>query len=699
MDNVLKNNSGEGQDMTFLRVIKKEEQPELFSFDESIPHHWNELFQETYRNFLDCSIYRQFVSDVKRFEKHKESGGLISKDIKTTRNLTEYLFRTQLSPLGLENLKCVGNAFYYFNGKFWEVISEEEKLHPMLFDINSKTYLKFSFSKKEKRFVFTKDYYYLNENYKEQRKNFLINLKGVFQQYNLCDDNFFNKDNLPIGFNALDGFARLQKDGTFKMEVRSPEQRMRKCFSFNVKPLLKKSSRLFEAGSFFYESLFGKVVERFTESCPKEKIKKISLLSEVFACAVSGISTKLAQPKAIFLHGQANSGKSVFIEVLRKFVGASQVSAVAPKMLSADYEKIKLKDKYLNICHDIGNEPLDGAEFKRIIAGEIITGREPYKPPQSFHSIALHVFAGNTLPGSIKGGTGVDSGVARRVMILPMDNPFTGQKNPFLPTEIVEKEEEILVLFALFGLQSLACNGWEFTELEESKIKTKNWGEDADDVRYFFHHLPQQKDSFTTTETLFKAFQEMQSSLNGNANKFSFKSFSVRIAECLKSSPLIKSEKKRVNGIPKNGYTGIKIDLKVIEDRFGKESFKTSIDWFSDPEPDHAEAEKESEREKNSSVDESNVDESNSLPEQDIFSRFATDCCVHEQSSDSAVQTGSSMVQFFERWQWWVYNKVPYMEKKNLSEQYNTLNAFQDMAIPYLEAQHKQGQNLQLKEM
>lgn len=666
-------------------IVRLKTSFQSYQVSQDIPAYWNDVFKRTYRQYqVDQGVYDEFAILVKEYEEHKRAGGLVASDVETTYRLAQHAFRNTLNKHGKDRLKVVGKSFYRFNGAFWEELQEEEYLHTLLLKYDRQTYLHLTVSKRDKKFILHHLEYSLKERLYEQKKEFVKSLVDVFRIQRLVDNGFFNKEKLPLGLNAKDYFVKVKPNGDFVLEKHAPEQRQRKVLDFNIKPLIGEIPAFLDNHSSFFASRLGQLLTRVSPENPLDRKIKLNLFAEIFGCALAGLGTKLAQPKAFFLYGKGNSGKSVFIDVLKGFIGTSHVSSVSPKELNGEYNRIKTKDKYLNFSHDISSAPLEGDEFKRLVTGENVTGRDIYKEPESFDPIALHVFAGNVLPSSVKGGTGVDSGIARRMCVVNMDNPIsTNHIDHSLREKILKEEQGVLSMFALYGLRSLAKNNWQYTSFKESEEATTAWANEADDVRYFFERLPKDAGSFTKTEDIFLAFKEMQEKLSGKSTKFGYKSFSHRFADIIKQNQkgALKKTQKKIDGKKYNGYTGIAIHMEHLEDKFGKESFKTNIDWFSDLEAEQDE----------------HVEIENT--EQEIFSRFATDCCVQEQYSDSEVETGSSMVQFFERWQWWIYNKVPYMEKKTLSEQYNTLNAFQSMAIPYLEAQHKQGHHLQLKEM
>ncbi len=155
--------------------------------------------------------------------------------------------------------------------------------------------------------------------------------------------------------------------------------------------------------------------------------------------------------KALFLHGEGDSGKSVPLKLMRKFVGEEFACSLGVEEMDDPVKRAVIKHKRLNILTELSSDAMirDGG-FKTMVSTEEPLLLNPkYEAPHTYVPIAKHVIAGNNLPQVN------DRSAATFNRILPI--PFTrifGEK---------EQDESLFAKLttpaAMSGLLNLAIEG------------------------------------------------------------------------------------------------------------------------------------------------------------------------------------------------------------------------------------------------
>ena len=171
---------------------------------------------------------------------------------------------------------------------------------------------------------------------------------------------------------------------------------------------------------------------------------------EFAGAIVSGCSTKIGSPQALFLIGAtAGEGKSQVLEALMSLVPADAARAIAPRELRQENRRIRLQGAMLNTCAEISASAIPADEFKKAITGDWISGKALYKNPVEFHPTAAHVYSSNGMP---RFDGGIDSGTARRLACLLFERSVPQeQRTPGIGRRIAEEESDALLLFAIRG--------------------------------------------------------------------------------------------------------------------------------------------------------------------------------------------------------------------------------------------------------
>jgi P4 family phage/plasmid primase-like protien len=156
------------------------------------------------------------------------------------------------------------------------------------------------------------------------------------------------------------------------------------------------------------------------------------------------------------------------------------VKTIPPSDFSDDRKIIQLVGAQVNAVDELGSaRAISSEDFKNLITGEPIVGRDVFKSAVQFRSRAQHVFATNHLPSF---GGGFDRGVQRRLLVLTFNRSIpTSEKIANLAQRILSEEGDALLALAVEGAARLIKQK-RFTEPPSSREALREWIYGADPV-------------------------------------------------------------------------------------------------------------------------------------------------------------------------------------------------------------------------
>ena len=136
--------------------------------------------------------------------------------------------------------------------------------------------------------------------------------------------------------------------------------------------------------------------------------------------------------KVFCLTGSGGNGKSKYLEILRQLFGEPNVTHITPRGLLDKFQRIYLKDSFLNIAGEIKSDLQDSEEYIKLIAsGEPMSACYKSQDYLSFLSRAKLVFAMN---GQLTSSDTSD-GLTRRLVIVDFVVSFVDFPDPNNPYE------------------------------------------------------------------------------------------------------------------------------------------------------------------------------------------------------------------------------------------------------------------------
>ena len=160
--------------------------------------------------------------------------------------------------------------------------------------------------------------------------------------------------------------------------------------------------------------------------------------------------------KSFILLGNGRNGKSMFLEMIRKWLGEDNCSSLALEDLSEKFRTAEIVGKVINIGDDSGHNLLQNtAIFKKLVTGDSITIERKNQHPFKYRNKAKMIFAANSLPPT----TDKSDGFFRRCIIIPF-NAIYHETDPDydenkLDKLITKNAKNYLLLLGITGLKSL----------------------------------------------------------------------------------------------------------------------------------------------------------------------------------------------------------------------------------------------------
>lgn len=163
--------------------------------------------------------------------------------------------------------------------------------------------------------------------------------------------------------------------------------------------------------------------------------------------------------KSFILLGNGRNGKSMFLDMIRSWLGDDNCSSLALEDVNEKFKTAELVGKMINIGDDSGHNLLQNTStFKKLVTGDSITVERKNQNPFKFENKAKLIFAANSLPPT----TDRSEGFFRRCIIIPFNAHYKETDENYDPNMIdkitTESAKSYLFLLAIQGLKSLLEN-------------------------------------------------------------------------------------------------------------------------------------------------------------------------------------------------------------------------------------------------
>jgi P4 family phage/plasmid primase-like protien len=364
----------------------------------------------------------------------------------------------------------------------------------------------------------------------------MTDYKGVAQHAMTLasDDSFFEK--APLGVACPDGFIQIAGD-TVTVEAIAPEHRQRVLMSDS--PRVGPMPR-FEG--FLHETFASKEVG--------EEEQQVRLVKELAGAILLGIAPRY-QKAFLFYDPFGRAGKGTLMDILRQLVPPQFRSAVSPFQWGQEYYLVRLAGKRLNIVGELTDDrPIPAADFKTILGGDTVTGRNPTQRPVDFKNSAAHIFMSNYMINTKDHG---EAFFARwKCVEFPNSRLVTGQPlDPMLAERIVATEMPAIMAWALEGgRQVLRNNGYSPSTVHDRLMAA--WRRSTNSVEEFIHEACERGEGFRVRRASF--YQAYKAWCSENGRRAFSKS---RVLDLLKHNVPLRITHATLDGIEL--FRGVKV--------------------------------------------------------------------------------------------------------------------------------------------
>lgn len=259
----------------------------------------------------------------------------------------------------------------------------------------------------------------------------------------------------------------------------------------------------------------------------------------------------------IVLMGLGDTGKSVWGDLAASFFAPEAVGSVDIFRLGDRFSLSTLVHKRVNISMDLSDAALTEqamAIIKQLTGQDLVQVEEKYKLPYSAKIGCKLIFGTNHQLRT----NSWDRAFWKRVLYLPFNYPVPHHlQNPNL-RNLLRQEKPGIFWKALEAYRQLVSRGFVFSgdDIYDFPVVHQTGEQTVDideDIKQFASiHCQEQADSFVTSEELYQAFCQ---SLNHSC-PLTKQAFSMRFKVLF---PQYSNKKKRIDGIPRNGYCGINL--------------------------------------------------------------------------------------------------------------------------------------------
>lgn len=175
--------------------------------------------------------------------------------------------------------------------------------------------------------------------------------------------------------------------------------------------------------------------------------------------------------KSFILLGNGRNGKSMFLDMIREWLGDDNCSSLALEDLSEKFRTAELVGKMVNIGDDSGHNLLQNtATFKKLVTGDSITIERKNQNPFKYKNTAKMIFAANSLPPT----TDKSEGFFRRCIVIPFNAVYKETDENYDPNMLdkltTDSAKSYLLLLAIQGLHSISENKKFYVPVKSKSI-------------------------------------------------------------------------------------------------------------------------------------------------------------------------------------------------------------------------------------
>lgn len=199
----------------------------------------------------------------------------------------------------------------------------------------------------------------------------------------------------------------------------------------------------------------------------------IALLQEAFGYS---LTTHTLHEKMFWLHGQAATGKSTILRVLKALLGSAAQEIGLHELQHNTYQLAEIGDKRVITCSEAASGSyLADAYLKQMVSGEEIVARQIYRQPERIKPIAKVWWAMNEIPQNLDRS----NAIYRRLLLIPFRRTIPKEQRDIHLSQKLHEELSGILNWAIEGLKRLNDNG-TFTDAAQVEQSVQDYQKDND---------------------------------------------------------------------------------------------------------------------------------------------------------------------------------------------------------------------------
>ncbi|MDU1936419.1 MAG: phage/plasmid primase, P4 family [Clostridium sp.] len=187
------------------------------------------------------------------------------------------------------------------------------------------------------------------------------------------------------------------------------------------------------------------------------------------------------------LLGEGSNGKSVFLNLLSSLIGDENISNIELNYLTDKRYVAELFGKVLNIGSELSDIKLtDTSAIKALVNDtDKISCKPLYKQPFSFTNYCKLIFATNNLPELNNKNYKNNTAFFNRAVIVPFNNVIPLKKQDKNLIKKLKKERDIVLNWALEGLEQIRENDWNLSYCKISEECSNQYRDSQSSIERF----------------------------------------------------------------------------------------------------------------------------------------------------------------------------------------------------------------------
>ena len=262
------------------------------------------------------------------------------------------------------------------------------------------------------------------------------------------------------------------------------------------------------------------------------------------------------------LYGASNTGKSVFLNLLKAALGPDFVKSISLHNITANFRTVELVGAKANIFAELDHRKLPNIDtIKALIGGtdQVNADVKNGKPIEFINKAAL-LFSTNTL--DCLGVADPGNALANRLLIIPFNEVVPPSEiDPRLLSRLIEELPGILYHFAIPGLHYLIGENFRFSRNAATQFKNSQQEKLLHALSFLKSSCSFESGLYEHTEILYNAYIYYANEKRIAAlTKTEFRKILCNLHKYIDDiAPLTHSEKFRKNGFNQSGFRGIEL--------------------------------------------------------------------------------------------------------------------------------------------